>query len=100
MRRLSRRWSPRRAAPPLARSRIDRRERAARFRINMSDTTASRLTDPPDDPSACSPSGSPDGIRWDLVNRMKRMISDGQLDTPERWALAEEMLFRATAERR
>ena len=36
-----------------------------------------------------------DGIRWELVNRMKALIAAGQLDTPERWALAEEFLFRA-----
>jgi hypothetical protein len=36
-----------------------------------------------------------DGIRWELVNRMKKLIAAGELDTPERWALAEEFLFRA-----
>lgn len=37
----------------------------------------------------------PDGIRWGLVNRMKELIAADKLDTPERWALAEEMLCRA-----
>jgi len=64
----------------------------------MSDTTVNRFTDPPDHPAACSPPS--DGIRWELVNRMRRMIADGQLDTPERWALTEEMVFRAMTERR
>lgn len=38
---------------------------------------------------------SADGIRWELVNRMKKLIAAGELDTPDRWALAEEFLFRA-----
>jgi hypothetical protein len=45
-------------------------------------------TPPADDPPT-------DGIRWDLVNRMKKLIAAGELDTPDRWALAEEFLFRA-----
>lgn len=36
-----------------------------------------------------------DGIRWELVNRMKALIAAGELDTPDRWMLAEEFLFRA-----
>ena len=35
-----------------------------------------------------------DGIRWQLVERMKKRIVDGTLDTPDRWALAEELLLR------
>lgn len=65
----------------------------------MSDPTAHRSAEPPadaPDPGPCSA----DGIRWELVNRMRRLIAAGQLDTPERWALAEEMLFRATDDRR
>jgi hypothetical protein len=36
-----------------------------------------------------------DGIRWGLVARMKAVIAAGELDTPERFAVAEEFLFRA-----
>lgn len=58
--------------------------RPARFRAPMNDTV--------DDTAADRP---PDGIRWELVNRMKKLIAEGKLDTPERWAMAEEFLFRA-----
>jgi hypothetical protein len=36
-----------------------------------------------------------DGIRWELVTRMKALIAAGELDTPERFAVAEEFMFRA-----
>lgn len=62
--------------------------RPARFRAPMNDTADTATGTPADDPPA-------DGIRWELVNRMKRLIAAGELDTPERWALAEEFLFRA-----
>jgi hypothetical protein len=35
----------------------------------------------------------PDGIRWELVARMKEFIAADALDTPVRWAIAEELLF-------
>jgi hypothetical protein len=55
----------------------------------MNDTVDHTVTGTPAaDPPA-------DGIRWELVNRMKKLIAAGELDTPERWALAEEFLFRA-----
>jgi hypothetical protein len=54
------------------------------------------MNDTPDDPATGTPADRPpDGIRWELVNRMKRLIAEGKLDTPERWAMAEEFLFRA-----
>jgi hypothetical protein len=52
------------------------------------------MNDLTDHPPAAAPAPADDGIRWELVNRMKRLIAAGQLDTPERWALAEEFLFR------
>ncbi len=60
--------------------------RPARLRAAMNDT-ADRT------PSAADKSA--DGIRWELVNRMKALIAAGELDTPERWALAEEFMLRA-----
>ena len=39
-----------------------------------------------------------DGIRWELVDRMKALIAADELDTPDRWAIAEELLFRAADE--
>lgn len=54
----------------------------------MNDTVDSAATGTPAD-------RPPDGIRWELVNRMKKLIAEGKLDTPERWAMAEESLFRA-----
>lgn len=65
----------------------------------MSDTPT-RSLNAPADPDDRPPCASDDGIRWELVNRMKRLIALGKLDTPERWALAEELLFRATEDRR
>jgi hypothetical protein len=46
-------------------------------------------------PPAAAAETPADGIRWELVHRMKALIAAGQLDTPERWALAEEFMFRA-----
>ena len=34
-----------------------------------------------------------DGIRWELVDRMRALIAADELDTPDRWALAEELLL-------
>jgi hypothetical protein len=36
----------------------------------------------------------PDGIRWALVNRVRAEIAAGVYDTAERFAAAEEELFR------
>lgn len=47
-----------------------------------------------------APPAGDDGIRWELVHRMRRLIAEGKLDTPERWAVAEELLFRAVDDRR
>jgi len=35
-----------------------------------------------------------DGIRHALVAHIKQLIADGAYDTPERWEIAEERLFR------
>lgn len=40
------------------------------------------------------------GIRRGLVAHIRQLIAAGQYDTPERWALAEEFLFRRTEESR
>ncbi len=60
--------------------------RPARLRAAMNDTAD--CTPAADEPPV-------DGIRWELVNRMKALIAAGELDSPERWALAEEFMFRA-----
>lgn len=36
----------------------------------------------------------PDGIRHELVARVRRQIADGTYDTEEKWLLAEEALLR------
>jgi hypothetical protein len=38
--------------------------------------------------------GGPDGIRHDLVARIRQQIADGVYDTEERWCLAEQALLR------
>lgn len=59
----------------------------------------SRLRAPMNDTVDCTPAEdetpAADGIRWELVNRMKKLIAAGELDTPERFLLAEEFMFRA-----
>ena len=63
------------------------------------------------DPTTLSPndpgptdfrSEAPDahGIRRGMVAHIRELIAAGQYDTPERWALAEEFLFRRTEESR
>ena len=36
----------------------------------------------------------PDGIRHELVARVRQQIADGTYDTEEKWLLAEEALLR------
>jgi hypothetical protein len=36
----------------------------------------------------------PDGIRWGLVARVRAEIAAGVYDTDEKWAAAEDRLFR------
>lgn len=36
----------------------------------------------------------PDGIRHELVARIRKQIADGTYDTEEKWLLAEEALLR------
>ncbi|VTR91040.1 unnamed protein product [Gemmata massiliana] len=42
---------------------------------------------------------SPDGIRHELVARVRQQIADGTYDTEEKWLLAEEALIRRIADR-
>lgn len=63
----------------------------ARLRAAMNDTDC---CPPADDPTP-APVAAADGIRWELVNRMKTLIAAGDLDTPDRWWLAEEFLLRS-----
>jgi len=51
------------------------------------------VTTPP--PPAVPPTNASDGdgIRWELVAQMKDLIAADALDTPERWALSEELLL-------
>jgi hypothetical protein len=51
-----------------------------------------RLTAEPA-PAAAEPKG-PDGIRHELVARIRQQIADGTYDTEEKWLLAEEALLR------
>lgn len=37
---------------------------------------------------------APDGIRHELVARIRQQIADGTYDTEEKWLLAEEALLR------
>jgi hypothetical protein len=40
----------------------------------------------------------PDGIRWGLVARVRAEIAAGTYETEEKWAAAEEALFRHAGE--
>lgn len=40
------------------------------------------------------------GIRRGMVAHIRELIAAGHYDTPERWALAEELMFRRTEESR
>jgi anti-sigma28 factor (negative regulator of flagellin synthesis) len=42
----------------------------------------------------------PDGIRHDLVARIRREIAEGRYDTEEKWLAAEEALLRRIEGRR
>lgn len=44
--------------------------------------------------SAGGEAKGPDGIRHDLVARVRQQIADGTYDTEERWLRAEEALLR------
>ena len=46
---------------------------------------------PPSEPTTVPADG--DGIRWELVARMKALVAADALDTPDRWAIGEELLF-------
>ena len=58
-----------------------------------------RLSAPPAEPKpAAVRAGAevrgPDGIRHELVARVRQQIADGTYDTEEKWLLAEEALLR------
>ena len=55
-----------------------------------------RLTPAPDaDPvGAGEEVRGPDGIRHELVARIRQQIADGTYDTEEKWLLAEEAILR------
>jgi hypothetical protein len=57
--------------------------------------TPHTMNTPADVPCPHQPAPPTDGIRWDVVERMKARIAAGDFDTPERWAVAEELLMRA-----
>jgi anti-sigma28 factor (negative regulator of flagellin synthesis) len=42
-----------------------------------------------------SAAAGPDGVRWDLVERVRAEIAAGTYDVEARWAAAEERLLRA-----
>ena len=85
-----------RLAPPTTQNRLPP---AVRFRATMIDPETKS-------PAAPAPADFRDelpdalGIRRRLVAHIRELIAAGQYDTPERWALAEEALFRHTDDRR
>ena len=88
-------WRVRLASPPAP----TELPPAVRHRATMIDPT----TLSPDDRGPTDfRSEAPDahGIRRGLVAHIRELIAAGQYDTPERWALAEEFLFRRTEESR
>jgi hypothetical protein len=48
---------------------------------------------PPEPPAEAEQPG-PDGIRHELVARVRREIAEGKYDTEEKWLAAEEELLR------
>lgn len=82
----SRRWLPWRSAA-----------RNGRPRFTLS--TRPRMSDPTPRPHLTPPElrhETPDaaGIRRGLVAHVRKLIADGEYDTPERWEAAEDALFR------
>ena len=56
---------------------------------------SARLSATPAEPVATGAAGKgPDGIRHELVARVRQQIADGTYDTEEKWLLAEEALLR------
>ena len=56
-----------------------------------------RLSTPVADPEPATVGAEargPDGIRHELVARVRQQIADGTYDTEEKWLLAEEALLR------
>lgn len=64
------------------------------------DAAAGRYTRPPaaPAPTLSSEQPGPDGIRHELVARIRREIEAGTYDTEERWLAAEEKLLRRLEE--
>ncbi len=47
---------------------------------------------PGDRPDLRAETPGPDGIRWGLVEHVRRLIQTGRYETPERWAATEKKL--------
>ena len=56
--------------------------------------TARLSVAPSADPTPAAEVRGPDGIRHELVARVRQQIADGTYDTEEKWLLAEEALLR------
>jgi hypothetical protein len=56
-----------------------------------------RLRSP--EPLAVPEAPGPDGIRHELVARVRREIAEGKYDTEEKWLAAEEALLRRVESR-
>jgi hypothetical protein len=68
-----------------------------RWRIAVAEPKPTAAFDPASRLSAvapCTEARGPDGIRHELVARIRQQIADGTYDTEEKWALAEEALLR------
>ncbi|MCS6864154.1 MAG: flagellar biosynthesis anti-sigma factor FlgM [Gemmataceae bacterium] len=57
-------------------------------------TLCSQPASPPTNRVHDRPSPSPEGIRHELVARIRQQIADGTYETEDKWRLAEEALLR------
>ncbi len=70
-----------------------------RWRVTLADRPAAgprfaRRPAAADAPPPAAEVPGPDGVRHDLVARVRAEIEAGVYDTPERWAAAEEALLQ------
>ncbi|MBM3982518.1 MAG: flagellar biosynthesis anti-sigma factor FlgM [Planctomycetes bacterium] len=68
-----------------------------RWRVTVADPKPAAAFDPASRLSTVATGTEvrgPDGIRHELVARIRQQIADGTYDTEEKWALAEEALLR------
>jgi len=72
------------AFPPTPTPVFDRRLRVSVTTVTTDTLGAARHTEVP----------GPDGIRHELVARIRQQIADGTYDTEEKWLAAEEALLR------